>query len=70
MNLLKIDMTKQEVTLEPFPKDKIAGGRGMIDYLMTKYGSPTDHPLSGESLFIVAPGLLAGTNAPQSGRIR
>lgn len=69
MNLLKIDMTKQEVTLEPFPKDKIAGGRGMIDYLMTEYGSPTAHPLSGESLFIVAPGLLAGTNAPQSGRI-
>jgi aldehyde:ferredoxin oxidoreductase len=36
---------------------------------MTEYASPTAHPFSEESLFIVAPGLLAGTNAPMSGRL-
>ena len=67
--LLKVCMTKKKIEKEPFPKGKIIGGRAMIDYLMTQYGSPTAHPLSKESFFIVAPGLLAGTTAPQSGRL-
>jgi aldehyde:ferredoxin oxidoreductase len=69
MTILKIDMSKHEIAQEPFPKDKMIGGRAMVDYLMTEYGSPTAHPLSEESLFIIAPGLLAGSNAPQSGRL-
>ena len=69
MTLLKIDMTSGKIIPEPFPKHKVVGGRGLIDYLMTEYGSPTAHPLSEESLFIVAPGLLAGTSAPMSGRL-
>lgn len=69
MTILKIDMSKREVVKESFPIDKILGGRAMVDYLMTEYGSPTTHPLSEESLLIIAPGLLAGSNAPQSGRL-
>lgn len=69
MTILKIDMSKKEIIQQSFPKDKIVGGRAMIDYLMMEYASPTAHPLSEESLFIIAPGLLAGSNAPQSGRL-
>jgi aldehyde:ferredoxin oxidoreductase len=69
MSILKVNMTRAEIVVEPFPKNKIVGGRAMVDYLMTTYGSPSAHPLSPESIFIVAPGLLAGTSAPQSGRI-
>ena len=69
MSILKVNMTHKEIISEPFPKDKIVGGRAMIDYLLTEYGVPTAHPLSPESIFVAAPGLLAGSAAPQSGRI-
>jgi len=69
MSLLKVNMTEKKVVRQPFPKQTIVGGRAMIDHLMTQYGSPTEHPLSPEALFVVAPGLLAGSSAPQSGRI-
>ena len=69
MSLIKVNMNKEEVVLEPFPADKILGGRALVDYLLTEYGSPTGHPLAEESIAIVAPGLLAGTSAPQSGRL-
>lgn len=69
MTLLRVQMTNGKITTEPFPGDKIVGGRAMIDHLMTQYGSPTAHPLSEESVFAVAPGLFAGSAAPQSGRI-
>ncbi len=69
MNVLNVDMTNRRVTSQAFPSDQVVGGRGLIDFLMTQHGSPTAHPLAPESPFIVAPGLLAGTNAPQSGRL-
>ena len=69
MKLLKVDMSQKKVMAEPFATSKIVGGRATIDYLMTEYASPTAHPFSEESLFIVAPGFLAGTNAPMSGRL-
>lgn len=69
MSILKIDMNKKEVNKEAFPKNNLVGGRAMIDYLLTEYGSPSAHPLSPEAPLIAAPGLLAGTSAPQSGRM-
>ena len=69
MSILKVNMSQKEIVAEPFPKDKIVGGRAMIDYLLTEYGVPTAHPLAPESIFVAAPGLLAGSAAPQSGRI-
>ncbi|MCF8128190.1 MAG: aldehyde ferredoxin oxidoreductase [Deltaproteobacteria bacterium] len=69
MTILKLDMSKKQIVKEAFPKDKLVGGRAMIDDLLTQYGSPTAHPLAPEAPFIAAPGLLAGTAAPQSGRM-
>ena len=69
MSLIRVNMTKKEVISETFPKDKIIGGRAMIDYLLTEFACLCAHPLSEKSLFVVAPGLLSGTAAPQSGRI-
>jgi len=69
MSLIKVEMSEGRISMVPFPKERVIGGRAMVDDLMTQYGSPTLHPLSKESLFIVAPGLLAGTNAPSSGRL-
>jgi len=69
MTLLKVNMSQKKVMSEAFTSRKIVGGRAMIDYLMTEYASPTAHPLSEESLFIVAPGFFAGTSVPMSGRL-
>jgi aldehyde:ferredoxin oxidoreductase len=69
MSILRVDMSRKSVRSQALPKEKILGGRALVDYLLTEYGSPTAHPLSRESLFVVAPGLLAGTGAPQSGRL-
>jgi aldehyde:ferredoxin oxidoreductase len=69
MSILKIDMSMKKIKKEAFPDNDLVGGRAMIDYLLTKHGSPSAHPLSPEAPFIAAPGLLAGTSAPQSGRM-
>ena len=71
MNLIRVHMTHDRITVEPFPfpPDKFVGGRAVIDYWMTEYVSPTVHPLSEANQLIVAPGLLAGTSAPSSGRL-
>jgi len=69
MSIFRVDMSQKTVMSEAEPKGKILGGRALVDYLLIEYGTPTVHPLSQESLFIVAPGLLAGTGAPQSGRL-
>ena len=69
MDVLKVSMSELKIEREKFPKDLILGGRGAIDYLLTNNGDPRVHPLSKNSLFLVASGLLAGTNAPNSGRL-
>ncbi|MDD2388619.1 MAG: aldehyde ferredoxin oxidoreductase C-terminal domain-containing protein [Desulfobacterales bacterium] len=69
MTILKVDMSQKNLISEAFPKDVVVGGRGMIAYLMTEYCPPTAHPLSEESIFVLAPGLLGGTAAPQINRI-
>ncbi|OGP87367.1 MAG: hypothetical protein A2156_09345 [Deltaproteobacteria bacterium RBG_16_48_10] len=69
MNLIKVHMTDGRITIEPFSQNKLIGGRATIDYWMTEYVSPTVHPFSEGNPFIVAPGLLAGTSAPSSGRL-
>jgi aldehyde:ferredoxin oxidoreductase len=69
MSILRVQMTSGKVVTGPSPKEKIIGGRGMIDDLMTEFGTPTVHPLSKESLLIIAPGFFSGTVVPQSGRL-
>jgi len=69
MNLIRAQLTQGRITTEPFPESKPIGGRALIDYWMTEHGSPTVHPLSEGNVLIIAPGLLAGTSAPSSGRL-
>ena len=37
MRILKVNMTRAEVVAEPFPKNKIIGGRAMIDFLFVLF---------------------------------
>jgi aldehyde:ferredoxin oxidoreductase len=67
--IYRIDMTEGKVYTDIVVENKLVGGRYMVDYLTSRYMSPTAHPLSRESVLVVAPGLLAGTAAPSSGRL-
>lgn len=69
MNDLLIDMTSSQISSQPVAADSLLGGRAFIDWYLTEHVSPAVHPLSGENPLIVAPGLLAGTSAPSSGRL-
>jgi aldehyde:ferredoxin oxidoreductase len=68
--LIYVDMADQSVSLEPLPAEwKLLGGRGLSAKIMLKECDPTCAPLGPDNVLVVAPGLLAGTAAPTSGRI-
>lgn len=69
MKILKLDMTLGKIKEETLPNDFTWGGRGLVDYLLTKNMNPNSHPLSLDSVFVLACGMLAGTSAPNSSRI-
>jgi len=69
MKILKLDMSQGKIEEQGLPHDFTWGGRGLVDYLLTKHMNPNSHPLSPESVFVLACGMLAGTSAPNSSRI-
>ncbi len=62
-------MTNGKIDEEKLPEDFTWGGRGLVDYLLTQNMNPNSHPLSSDSVFVLACGMLAGTSAPNSSRI-
>ncbi|MCJ7547594.1 MAG: aldehyde ferredoxin oxidoreductase, partial [Deltaproteobacteria bacterium] len=67
---MRVDMSKAKVTLEPLPEAyQIIGGRGMIAKIMNSEVAPDCDPLGPGNKLIIAAGPLAGTMAPQLGRI-
>ncbi len=68
--LLIVDMTSQTVSTEPFPDEwKYLGGRGLSAKILLRDCDPKCDPLGPENVLVMAPGLLAGSAAPTSGRI-
>lgn len=69
--VLRIDLTKSNITKDPLPQelvDKFIGGRGFV--AKTLYDElPEDiHPLSPENIFVMASGPLSGHLLPSSGK--
>ncbi len=70
MKLLRVRMDRQETTIENLPEEwKYLGGSALIAKIMSSEVPPTADPLGPENHFILAVGPLAGTGAPQLGRI-
>ena len=69
MKILKLDMTHNKIIEEKLSDDFTWGGRGLVDHLLTQNMNPNSHPLSADSVFVLACGMLAGTSAPNSSRI-
>ena len=70
MKILRVDINNEKTTLENLDQGWPAiGGSAFIAKIMNKEVPPTADPLGSDNLLIVAVGPLAGTGAPQLGRI-
>ncbi|HIG00441.1 MAG TPA: aldehyde ferredoxin oxidoreductase, partial [Myxococcales bacterium] len=68
--MIRVDMTRQSVRIEAFPeKWKFFGGRALSAKILLEECDPGCDPLGAENLLVLAPGLLAGSSAPTSGRL-
>jgi aldehyde:ferredoxin oxidoreductase len=68
--MIRVDMTSQTATVEPFPaKWRLLGGRALSARILLEECDPKCDPLGSGNVLVLAPGLLAGTSAPTSGRI-
>ena len=68
--LVRVDMTTRKVTVEPLPdKYKGKGGRWLSSMMVNDEVPADSHPLGPNNKLVIAPGILSGTRAPNSGRI-
>ena len=58
-----------KVSVVPLGEYAGLGGRAMTSSVISKEVPPLCHPLSEDNKLVIAPGMLSGTNASQSGRI-
>ena len=70
MRILRVNMSQLNVAYEELPEEwQLIGGRGLIAKIMNKEVPPDADPLGAENKLIIAGGPLAGTMAPQLGRV-
>ncbi len=68
--LIRVDMNDQTVSIEPYPEQwKLLGGRALSARILLEECDPKCDPLGPDNLLVLAPGVLAGTAAPTSGRL-
>lgn len=70
MRLLRVSMSQLKVAYEELTEEwRLIGGRGLIAKIMNKEVPPDADPLGAKNKLIIAGGPLAGTMAPQLGRV-
>ncbi len=68
--IYRVNMTNLTTSTEPVPDKWLGlGGRGLTSTIVADEVEPTCHPLGGKNKLVVAPGLLSGTVAANSGRL-
>ena len=67
--IMRVNMSELKVTLEDSKEYEGLGGRGLSSTIVAKEVPPTCDPLRGRNKLVIAPGLLTGTNAANSGRL-
>jgi len=68
--MMRINMDNLQAKMEDTPIEFARlGGRGLSSHIIHTEVPPTCHPLSKANKLIFAPGLLAGSIAPNSGRL-
>ncbi|RJQ65542.1 MAG: iron-containing alcohol dehydrogenase [Desulfobacteraceae bacterium] len=70
MKLLRVDMSDKTIELQDLPKEwEYLGGSALTAKIMQREVPPDCDPLGPSNHFILAGGPLAGTQAPQLGRV-
>ncbi len=70
MKILRVDIGNEKITFEDLKEEWNAiGGSALVAKIMNREVPSTADPLGPENLFIISAGPLAGTGAPQLGRI-
>ena len=68
--IFRVNMTDLTSTIEEVPQAWAAhGGRGLTSTIVAAEVEPTCHPLGPKNKLVIAPGLLSGTVAANSGRL-
>lgn len=68
--IFRVNMTKLTTSVEKTPAEWAAyGGRGLTSTIIAAEVDPTCHPLGPKNKLVLAPGLLSGTVAANSGRL-
>jgi len=68
--LIRVDMSNHTISIEPYPADwKLLGGRALSAKILLAECDPECDPLGPDNVLVLAPGVLAGTAAPTSGRL-
>ncbi|MCH8890075.1 MAG: aldehyde ferredoxin oxidoreductase [Myxococcales bacterium] len=68
--LIRVDMSDHTVSIEPYPDAwKFLGGRALSARILLEECDPECDPLGPDNVLVFAPGVLAGTAAPTSGRL-
>ena len=68
--VIRVNMTEKKVTVEPVPEQYSAlGGRALTSRVIYDEVPANCDPLGPYNKIVIAPGVLAGTAAPSSGRI-
>ena len=68
--IFRVNMSELRATVEEVPAGWMGlGGRGLTSTVVAAEVEPTCHPLGPGNKLVIAPGLLSGTQAANSGRI-
>jgi len=68
--IYRVNMTEGTVTKEEIPEAYAGqGGRGLTSTIVAAEVPPTCHPIGENNKLVIAPGLLTGTAAANSGRL-
>jgi aldehyde:ferredoxin oxidoreductase len=68
--IFRVNMSDLSTTIEEVPPGWMGlGGRGLTSTVIAAEVEPTCHPLGAGNKLVIAPGLLSGTTAANSGRL-
>jgi len=68
--IFRVNMTDLTTSVEDVPEAWAGhGGRGLTSTIVSEEVEPTCHPLGSKNKLVIAPGLLSGTVAANSGRL-
>ena len=68
--ILRVNMSKLKISEEKIGGDYLGlGGRGLTSMVVSKEVPPNCHPIGQHNKLVIAPGLLTGTAAANSGRL-